>query len=135
MTFAAALRQHLLADAAIAARVGDRVYPVFVPVTDEGQVLQGDSICYTLTGAPASEIVSAPRDVRRQWQLTAISTDYDHALELAELIIIALDRYKGPMGGFTVARCKRDTMGDMSDFDSGRFGVVQTYDVIYQINP
>lgn len=134
MTFAAALRAHLIANSTLAALVGTRIFPVIVPAPGEGQAWAGDALSYSLLAAAPSEGMNASREARREWEIAAVSSDYDRAHQIAAAVEAALDFFSGIMGGtggVRVLSCRRESMSDASDFELGLYAVVQTYEVRY----
>lgn len=134
MTFAAALRSHLMLDPVLSGYVQGRVFPGAIPPPGPGQSWPGDSLSYSLISAASSDGIGPSREARREWEVVAVSEDYERAHEIADAVEAALDFFSGRMGGedgVRVMACRRESMTDAQDFDFGLFAVVQTYDVRY----
>lgn len=98
MTLAAAIRAALLADSAVAALVGTRVYPVSAPQSDESVGIE-PTIVYSLNGRDHEYSVDRRISAMLRWHLVCVSRDYDTSHALADAAIAALDRYRGVLGG------------------------------------
>lgn len=107
-----ALRAFLLADAAIAARVADRVYPGKLP---QGTV--AESIVYNrISGAGDYAMDGLTGFAKHRLQIDAWSTTADGASSLADLIRDRIDGYRGPMGsGGNAVEVKGVFMLDQSE--------------------
>jgi hypothetical protein len=93
-----ALRAFLLADAAIAAIVAARVYPVVLP---QGE--RGPSIVYTrVSGAGDHHMQGASGLARVRMQIDVWASTPDLAAPLANLVKERIDGYRGPMGAVPV---------------------------------
>lgn len=121
------LRTFLLADAAIAALVGTRIYPVKLPQGVSGTSLilneisgQGD---HHMQGA--SGLVT----VRMQIGAWATTADGAHALFLA--VKEAIDGYRGLMGDVTVQGVFIDSWRDIDDTVANLRGKVADYFIHY----
>lgn len=87
------LRAFLLADAAIAAVVGARVFPIKMP---QGE--KGTSIVYLRVSNVGDHIMSGPtRIARPRFQIDCWAGTPGAASDLANLVKERLDGYQGPM--------------------------------------
>lgn len=112
-----ALRAFLLADAAIAAVIGTRMYPGKLP---QGMVLA--SIVYTLASDPGDYHHEGPSGLAHpRYQVDAWAPTLDAATSLANLIKSRLDGYSGAMGSgaalVNVQGVFRDASGGGEEFD------------------
>ncbi len=89
MNLPQAIKAHLAVDAAIAAIVGDRIYPEYLPtVQDDIQAF----ITYRQTGRANEEALGLDMDVTR-WRIEAWSGDYDQSYDLGRAIQAALHKF------------------------------------------
>ena len=89
MNLPQAIKAHLAVDAAIAAIVGDRIYPEYLPtVQDDIQAF----ITYRQTGRANEEALGLDMDVTR-WRIEAWSADYDQSYDLGRAIQAALHEF------------------------------------------
>lgn len=89
-----ALRAYLLADAAIAAQVGARVFPSFLP-----QGIVAPSIVYHRISGFGDHTMQGPSGYTvSRVQVTAFAQALDTAEAIANLVKARLDGYRGTMG-------------------------------------
>ena len=89
-----ALRAHLLDDAAIAAVVGARVYPLKMP---QGQT--GTSIVYSRISNSGDHHMEGPSGLSSpRMQIDCWSTNPDTAASLADLVKERIDGFRGEIG-------------------------------------
>jgi len=111
------LYSYLTNDAAIAALVGTRVYPL----TAE----QGASLPLLVY-----QRVSTPREVSQsgssglahpRFQISCLAASYGDAVALANAVVAALNGYKGTFGAGSIQASFVDTELDVYDFDTNRY--------------
>lgn len=97
MTLEAALRQFLLADDQITAIVGQRVFWVMPPPSDE-QLSQPMLILQLVSGDDEWEGLDADSNTAsREYQITALAPEYNPVAELGDLIRAKLHFFQGQM--------------------------------------
>lgn len=97
MLSGADLRTFLLADAAVAALVSTRVYPVEIP-----QKLTLPLIRYVqVSGLNQHTTPGTSSLSRARWQVDCLAADYASARALADAVMSRMDAYKGVVGSGT----------------------------------
>lgn len=127
--FGPGFSEFVLADAAIAAVVGDRLFPEVVP---EG--VRAASIVYTLVSENQSYTMKARSSlVNPRYQIDCWAPERDDALALANLVKERIDGYRGVMGtgGNAVTIRGIFQVNDRINFDDTvqMSGVSRDYDV------
>lgn len=123
----AGLRTFLQADAAVAALVGTRVYPVKLP-----QGVKDASLVYNEISGQSDHHMEGPSGlvtVRMQIAAWAQSADAAHALFLA--VKEAIDGYRGMMGSVEVQGVFIDSWRDLDDTTANLRGKVADYFIHY----
>lgn len=121
------LRTFLLADAAVAALVGTRIYPIKLP-----QGITAASIVYQEISGIGDHHMQGPSGlsrVRMQIGAWAQSADAAHALFLA--VKEAIDGYQGLMGSVYVQGVFIDSWRDIDDTVANLRGKVADYMIHY----
>lgn len=95
MTIEEAITAHLLADAGVAALVATRVYPVKMP-----QRPTYPAVTYFRVSGPREHSQSGPSGLAHpRFQLDCMAATYAGAKTLAAAVRLALDGFRGSMGG------------------------------------
>ena len=107
MTLAAAIYEHLKADAGVAALASTRIYPIGIPESEVAAL--SDSITYLLLATDHMYSQSGVSLMRKQrWEVNCASESYDGSHALKDAVIAAMNMYRGVMGGVggvTVKHC------------------------------
>lgn len=123
MSLLTALRTYVLADAAVTALAGVRMYPRKLP---QGPTLP--AIAYQrIDTRRLHDMAGADGLPRARVQLSMWATSAAAAEELAAAVLVRLDGYKGAWGSVTVGSCLCVGDGDLDDPETGRVGVRQDY--------
>jgi len=123
-----ALRAYVLADPAIAAAVGQRMYPRRLP---QGPTLP--ALVYLRVDTRREHDMDGPDGLPRpRVQVTAWGANVQAATELAALVRVRLDGYRGAWGDVTVGSCLCVGERDLDDPETGRSAVAQDYMIQYQ---
>jgi len=120
----AALYDHLRTDPAIAARVGDRIYPAPLP-----QDVTLPAVTYSRDGAIDTETLDDGQTAftGAEIQVDAWADDYQQARQLAAEIHAALRNYRGMMGAVRVAAVFRQAEIDVYESSVGGYRRSQSY--------
>ena len=98
MTLAAAIYEHLKADAGVAALAGTSIYQIGLPESEVSTF--ADSITYLwLSLDHVYSQSGASLMFKERWEISGASESYDGAHALKDAIIAALNMYRGTMGG------------------------------------
>lgn len=128
MSLETALRAYVLADPAIAAAVGQRMYPRRLP---QGPTLP--ALVYLRVDTRREHDMDGPDGLPRpRVQVTAWAANVQAATELAALVRVRLDGYRGAWGDVTVGSCLCVGERDLDDPETGRSAVAQDYMIQYQ---
>ena len=128
MSLETAMRAYVLADAAIAAVVGQRMYPRGLP---QGPTLP--ALVYLRVDTRREHDMDGPDGLPRpRVQVTAWAANVQAATELAALVRVRLDGYRGAWGDVTVGSCLCVGERDLDDPETGRSAVAQDYMIQYQ---
>lgn len=123
MSLETALRAYLLADAAVAAAVGGRVYPRRLP---QGPAFP--AIVYQRVDTRRGHDMSGPDGLPRpRVQITTWAGSVQAATDAAALVRKRLDGFRGAWGGVTVGSCLCVGERDIDDPETARVGVIQDY--------
>lgn len=134
-----ALKAHLAADAAIAARVASRIYPLVIP---QDASPTGDKLTYQRKSGPRNFNLTGGNDwSKAEFDVVAWSLSYDNAKLLADDVRNrmhgwAQDDFGSGAGavkvGFVKLINEEDGYYDPEDgSDNGWFAVVSTYQINY----
>jgi hypothetical protein len=124
-----ALREYLLADAAIAALIGDRIYPNAMP-----QGVRATSIVYNRISDVGYHVYAGPLGFARpRYQLDAWAQTPDEAAALAGAIKERLDGFAGVMGTppVTVQGALFAGLRDDYDADAELYRTSQDYLILF----
>ena len=128
MSLETALRAYVLADAAIAAAVGQRMYPRRLP---QGPMLP--ALVYLRVDTRREHDMDGPDGLPRpRVQVTAWGTSVQMATDLAATVRERLDGFRGAWGAVTVGSCLCVGERDLDDPETGRSAVAQDYMIQYQ---
>ena len=128
MSLETALRAYVLADAAIAAAVGARMYPRRLP-----QVPTLPALVYQRIDTRRLHDLDGPDGLPRpRVQITVWAANVQGATDTAALVRGRLDGYRGAWGDVTVGSCLCVGERDLDDPETGRMGVAQDYMIQYQ---
>lgn len=95
MTIEAAMRAHLIADPGVSGLVGQRIYPIAMP---QGTTLP--AITYQRVSTVRIGSKQGPTGMAQpRLQINCWSKSYGDAKALADAVRVALDGYRGLMGG------------------------------------
>ena len=127
-----ALRAFLLADSAVNAACGGRIYPIRLP-----QGMTSQSLVYTrITGSAPGKMVGQVGLSRPRIQLDAWAGTADLTSVLANAVKDRLDGYKGPMGtGSLAVECQGafyESERDGFDTDAVLYFMSRDYFVWYE---
>jgi hypothetical protein len=133
MNLPQAIKTHLAANAAVAAIVGERIYPVLPPMTDETEM--DAFVLYRQTGRANEEALVLDMDVTR-WRVEGWSTDYDQAYDLGRAVQAALHKFganqaDGLLGGSGGIRVKIRITDQFDDIEptTGAFALVGEFEI------
>lgn len=111
-----------VADAAVAAAIGTRMYPLIIP---QGEALP--AIAYQRISARRIGAQDGPTGLARaRIQLRIVGSSYATAKSTATAVRELLDGYKGVAGGVTIESCWLDNDDDAED------GTVTTNRLVFQ---
>jgi len=128
MSLETALRAYVLADAAIAAAVGARMYPRRLP-----QVPTLPALVYQRIDTRRLHDLDGPDGLPRpRVQITVWAANVQGATDTAALVRGRLDGFRGAWGTVTVGSCLCVGERDLDDPETGRMGVAQDYMIQYQ---
>ena len=123
MSLETALRAYVLADAATAAIVGQRMYPRRLP---QGPTLP--ALDYQRVDTRRLHDFDGPDGLpRARVQVRAWGASVQSATDTAALVRARLDGFKGAWGAVTVGACLCVAERDLDDPETGRSAVVQDY--------
>lgn len=104
------IRDLLVADVDVKARVSKRIYPTEVP---QGVVYP--ALAYTrISGAPLHVLEGSSSLQKMRLQVDCLAVDYAGAKDLADHVVHCLDNYKGAVNGGTVNAINLLDEADMS---------------------
>lgn len=132
-----ALRQHLAAQTTITTQVGDRIYPLRIPIA-----IDGDKITYRRKAGMRNYVLTGGTDISHgEFEVACWSQSYDNAKTLAAKVRLALHGFiNGSFGtGGTTTTIKvvqhleeEDGYFDPEDgTDQGWYMVVSTFRITY----
>jgi hypothetical protein len=125
MSLETALRSYVLADVAIAAAVGVRMYPRRLP---QGPTLP--ALVYQRVDTRRLHDFDGPDGLpRARVQIAAWASNVAGAWELANAVRARLDGYRGAWGDVTIGSCLCVGERDIDDPETGRAGVAQDYHI------
>ena len=128
MSLETALRAYVLADAAIAAAVGQRMYPRRLP---QGPTLP--ALVYLRVDTRREHDMDGPDGLPRpRVQVTAWGANVQAATELAALVRVRLDGYRGAWGAVAIGACLCVGERDLDDPETGRNAVAQDYMIQFE---
>lgn len=128
MSLETALRAYVLADVAIAAAVGVRMYPRRLP---QGPVLP--ALVYQRIDTRRLHDFDGPDGLpRARVQIAAWAANVQGATDAAALLRERLDGYRGAWGDVTIGACLCVAERDLDDPETGRSAVVQDYMIQYR---
>lgn len=123
MSLETALRAYVLADPAIAAAVGQRMYPRRLP---QGPALP--ALDYQRIDTRRLHDLDGPDGLpRARMQVRAWGATVQSATDLAALVRERLDGFRGAWGDVAVGACLCVAERDLDDPETGRSAVVQDY--------
>lgn len=119
---------------AVAALVGDRIYPVMVPQGHPDGPARLPCVVYTrVTAARQVLFCGTDRAVQASYQLDAYAAEYDSAVAVATAIRAALVDYGGQLGDVAALRCSLEADFDtVPDPEPGIFRRLQTFTIWYR---
>ena len=116
------LHEYLTAQAAVAALVGDRVYPELIPQHVYAEVRGMPCIVYQRVAVSRSRTYcAADKLVKATIQVDVMAPTYDEADQVAEAVRLALLDYRGAMGDVRVKLCQLDTETNLVESEPGLF--------------
>lgn len=116
MTAEIGLRAELAADATVAALVGARIYPEFMP-----ENVTYPAITYRRVSTVRFNKMSGPDDLTQvRIQVDCWDDSYADVQTLAAAVINALDGVKTTLGAQVVSHCYLDSRQDLSEMDGDR---------------
>lgn len=123
MSLEQSLRDYILADTAVAAIVGTRMYPLVIPQSGKQPCL-----VYAKQGRERQQLFCGEDGLKR----TTVVIDcyakiYDDAVGLANAVSAALRDFSGAMGATRVPRIFLDAEIDLSDMEPGLYRQSQTW--------
>ena len=128
MSLETAMRAYVLADAAIAAAVGQRMYPRGLP---QGPTLP--ALTYLRVDTRRGHDMDGPDGLPRpRVQVTAWAANVGAVTDLAALVRKRLDGYRGAWGDVMIGSCLCVGERDLDDPETGRNAVAQDYMIQYQ---
>lgn len=128
MSLEAALRTYVLADAAIAAAVGTRMYPRSAPQSPTLPLL-----VYQRIDTRRGHDLGGPDGLpRTRVQITVWAAGVQSAVDTAALVRKRLDGFYGKWGTVAVGSCLCVGERDTDDPQTGRAGVGHDYMIQYQ---
>lgn len=118
------VRDFLIADAAIAAIIGSRMYPDILP-----QNVTYPAISYSMAARESvRDIPNGPAGrARPRLTINAWSLVYDQASELSDAIRLRLDGFKGVMGASDVGAIRLDNMFDVFEDEVQAYRILNDY--------
>lgn len=123
MSLETALRTYVLADAAIAAAMGARMYPRRLP---QGPVLP--ALVYQRIDTRRLHDFAGPDGLpRARVQIAAWAANVQGATDAAALLRARLDGYRGAWGDVAIGACLCVGERDLDDPETGRNAVAQDY--------
>mgnify|MGYP001017267117 CR=1 FL=1 len=128
MSLEAALRAYVLADSALAAAVGTRMYPRRLP---QGPAFP--ALVYQRIDTRRLHGMSGPDGLpRARVQITCWAASVSGAMDTAALVRGRLDGFRGAWSDVTVGACLCVGERDLDDPETGRAAVVQDYMIQYR---
>jgi hypothetical protein len=128
MSLETALRAYVLADAATAAIVGQRMYPRGLP---QGPTFP--ALVYSRVDTRRLHDLDGPDGLpRARVQVTAWGSSVQAATDLAAAVRKRLDGFRGAWGAVTIGACLCVGERDLDDPETGRAAVAQDYMIQYQ---
>jgi hypothetical protein len=130
-----AFRTHLIGDSGVSAIVGARIYAGLAAQTKADDTFQPTIVFREVPAADTRSITGTVlKEVR--YAIISMAANYDTAHDLAEAAALALDGFRGVMGGvggINVAAC-RVVVGksDEPDAELNIHAVMQTFSISYQ---
>lgn len=125
--------ERLRDDAAIAALVSGRVFPVLIPESRAHGESATPCVVFTLNHQARSlTVCDASSSVEGTYQIDSVSQSYFEAKEIADAVRLSLNSFTGPMGGTPVDRVLLETAQDLVEAEPGLYRVSQTYIFYYQ---
>jgi len=122
----------LKADAAIAALVGNRIYPLLIPHHVYNSVTQHPVIVFQRIGAQrTANYCGTERIVVASYQFDCYARRYETTLELAEAVRLALRDYVGLIGDCRIRLMRQETEIELLDPEPGLFRVSSDWSVWY----
>lgn len=123
MSLETALRTYVLADAAVAAAVGARMYPRRLP---QGPTLP--ALAYQRIDTRRLHDLDGPDGLpRARVQIAAWAANVQAATDAAAAVRERLDGFKGAWGDVQIGACLCVAERDLDDPETGRSAVVQDY--------
>jgi hypothetical protein len=127
MSLETAMRAYVLADAAITAIAGQRMYPRGLP---QGPTFP--AIVYSRVDTRREHVMTGPDGLpRARVQVTCWGTSVQTATDLAAAVRVRLDGFVGAWGSVTVGSCLCVGERDIDDPETGRSAVAQDYMIQY----
>lgn len=103
----------LLRVAAVTSIVGERIYPNIAPAGSENS---GPFIVYRLTSTAREKHLKGTSGIlARGYEVVCCTRDYDQSEALAEVVIAALESWRGAEGDLQVRRVSIDDEADDDD--------------------
>jgi len=128
MTLETALRAYTLADAAVAAQVGTRMYPRKLP---QNPTLP--ALVYQRVDTRRLHVMEGPDGLpRARMQITAWASSVSGLEGTTEAVRERLDGFAGAWGDLYVGACLCVAERDLDDPETGRVGVAQDYMIQFE---
>lgn len=101
MSIEAQLFSYLTSDSTLAALIGDRLYPLLIPVDEEHP-----AIAYQMMDRDEEETHKGPAGtIWKDFQFSIQDKSYPGVLTVEEAVITAMQAWKGTAGDYKVTRC------------------------------
>lgn len=128
----AGLYSYLSSNTQVSAIVGDRIYPLMIPLAVYDAAIQRPCLVYQRDGSARQRTYCGDSNVvNASFQIDAYAIDYDSAISLADAVRVALVAYRGVMGAVTVKDVVLENDFDLLDTEPGLYRRSMNYTVWY----